>query len=172
MKSTFRLVIFCIGMLALPAQLMAQTIAYVDARRLIDESPQGRVEMQKLEEEFGVRRQDLQRRMDEYIAKEEDLKKNSLLMTSEEVDEKLQELTDLQRFLRREQELYNDDYSRSRNQGIVRLEEMISQVIFKVAREQEIDLVLQQVVYASSSIDFTDMILKELERMFREEGGS
>ncbi len=147
---------------------MAQSIAYVDALRLIDESPQGKVEMQELEEEFGVRRQDLQRRMDNFVAEEADLKKNSLLMTSEEVDSKLQELSELQRSLRREQEIYNNDYSRNRNQGIARLEEMITEVIFRVAREREIDLVLQQVVYASSSIDLTDTILQELERMFEE----
>ena len=169
MKSIFRFIfILCIGMLALPTQLMAQSIAYVDALRLIDESPQGKAEMQKLEEEFGVRRQDLQRRMDNFVAEEEDLKKNSLLMTSEEVDAKLQELNDLQRSLRREQEIYNNDYSRNRNQGIARLEEMITEVIFRIAREREIDLVLQQVVYASGNIDLTDTILQELERMFEE----
>lgn len=169
MKSIFRFIfILCIGVLVLPTQLMAQSIAYVDALRLIDESPQGKVEMQELEEEFGVRRQDLQRRMDNFVAEEADLKKNSLLMTSEEVDSKLQELSELQRSLRREQEIYNNDYSRNRNQGIARLEEMITEVIFRVAREREIDLVLQQVVYASSSIDLTDTILQELERMFEE----
>ncbi|MCY4228331.1 MAG: OmpH family outer membrane protein [Gammaproteobacteria bacterium] len=167
MKSIFRFIL-CIGMLALPTQLMAQSVAYVDALRLIDESPQGEAEMQKLEEEFGVRRQDLQRRMDNFVAEEADLKKNSLLMTSEEVDAKLQELNDLQRSLRREQEIYNNDYSRNRNQGIARLEEMITEVIFRIAREREIDLVLQQVVYASSNIDLTDTILQELERMFEE----
>lgn len=173
MKSIFRFTfILCIGMLALPTQLMAQSIAYVDALRLIDESPQGKAEIQKLEEEFGVRRQDLQRRMDSFVAEEAELKKNSLLMTSEEVDAKLQELTDLQRSLRREQEIYNDDYSRKRNQGIAQLEEMITEVIFRIAREREIDLVLQQVVYASSNIDLTDMILQELERMFEEGGDS
>ncbi len=173
MKSISSLIFaLCIGMLALPTQLMAQSIAYVDALRLIDESPQGKAEMQKLEEEFGVRRQDLQRRMDNFVAEEEELKKNSLLMTSEEVDAKLQELTDLQRSLRREQEIYNNNYSRNRNQGIARLEEMITEVIFRVARERQIDLVLQQVVYASSNIDLTDTILQELERMFEEGGDS
>ena len=156
----------------MPTQLMAQSIAYVDALRLIDESPQGKVEMQKLEEEFGVRRQDLQRRMDNFVAEEADLKKNSLLMTSEEVDAKLKVLTEQQRSLRREQEIYNNDYSRNRNQGIARLEEMITEVIFRVAREREIDLVLQQVVYASKNIDLTDLILQELERMFEEENDS
>ncbi len=173
MKSIFSLIfLFCIGILVLPTQLMAQSIAYVDALRLIDESPQGKVEMQKLEEEFGVRRQDLQRRMDNFVAEEADLKKNSLLMTSEEVDAKLKVLTEQQRSLRREQEIYNNDYSRNRNQGIARLEEMITEVIFRVAREREIDLVLQQVVYASKNIDLTDLILQELERMFEEENDS
>ena len=169
MKSIFRLIfILCIGMLALPTQLMAQSIAYVDALRLIDESPQGKAELQKLEEEFGIRRQDLQRRLDNWLAEEDNLKKNSLLMTSEEVDAKLQELSDLQRSLRREQEIYNNDYSRSRNQGIAKLEKMITEVIFQVAQEQDIDLVLQQVVYASSDINLTDTVLEELERMFEE----
>lgn len=172
-NSVVRLVlILCIAMVALPVQVVAQSIAYVDALRLINESPQGMEEMQKIEEEFKVRRLDLQRRTEKFIAEEEALKKNSLLMTSEEVDAKLQELTDLQRSLRREQEIYNNDYNRSRNQGIARLEELISQVIFDVARERKIDLVLQQVVYASDNIDLTNEILEKLERMFAKEGES
>jgi outer membrane protein len=154
--------------LVAPVPLLAQTLAYVDARRLIDEAPQGKAEIKDLEDQFGERNRDLKGRIDEFGLRETELKKNAVLMTSEELKQKTEELRDMQRTLQREQQIYNEDYNRARNQGLARLEKMISDVIIKLAVDKKVDLVVQQAVYASDSIDLTNQVLEELERLHQQ----
>lgn len=151
-----------------PALLVAQSLAYVDARRLIDEAPQGKAEIKLLEEQFSERNRDLKGSIDEFELRETELKKNAVLMSSEELQQKTTELRDIQRTLKREQQVYNEDYTRSRNQGLARLEKLISEVIIKIAVDEEIDLVVQNAVYASRGIDLTNRVLEELGRLHQQ----
>lgn len=151
-----------------PAPLVAQSLAYVDARRLIDEAPQGKAEIKSLEEQFSERNRDLKGRIDEFELRETELKKNAVLMSSDELQQKTTELRDIQRTLQREQQVFNEDYTRSRNQGLAKLEKLISEVIIKIAVDEEIDLVVQNAVYASQGIDMTPRVLEELSRLHQQ----
>jgi outer membrane protein len=151
-----------------PAPLVAQSLAYVDARRLIDEAPQGKAEIKSLEEQFSERNRDLKGRIDEFELRETELKKNAVLMSSDELQQKTTELRDIQRTLQREQQVFNEDYTRSRNQGLAKLEKLISEVIIKIAVDEEIDLVVQNAVYASQGIDLTPRVLEELGRLHQQ----
>jgi outer membrane protein len=151
-----------------PAPLVAQSLAYVDARRLIDEAPQGKAEIKSLEEQFSERNRDLKGRIDEFELRETELKKNAVLMSSDELQQKTTELRDIQRTLQREQQIFNEDYTRSRNQGLAKLEKLISEVIIKIAVDEEIDLVVQNAVYASQVIDLTPRVLEELSRLHQQ----
>ena len=151
-----------------PAPLVAQSLAYVDARRLIDEAPQGKAEIKSLEEQFSERSRDLKGRIDEFELRETELKKNAVLMSSDELQQKTTELRDIQRTLQREQQVFNEDYTRSRNQGLAKLEKLISEVIIKIAVDEEIDLVVQNAVYASQGIDLTPRVLEELSRLHQQ----
>ena len=151
-----------------PAPLVAQSLAYVDARRLIDEAPQGKAEIKSLEEQFSERSRDLKGRIDEFELRETELKKNAVLMSSDELQQKTTELRDIQRTLQREQQVFNEDYTRSRNQGLAKLEKLISEVIIKIAVDEEIDLVIQNAVYASEGIDLTPRVLEELSRLHQQ----
>ena len=153
----------CLAMLiSLPIQVQAEKIVYVDARRLITEAPQGQDEIRILEEKFGNRNRDLQSKIVSFKAQEADLQKNSLTLSTTERVKKTDVLVELQRILQRDQKNYSEDYERSQSQGLVRLEKLISDVIIDLAKKESIDLVVQQVVYASPKIDFTDRVLKEL----------
>ena len=152
----------------LPLPSWAVEIAYVDARRLIEEAPQGQDEVEKLEAEFSERGRELQAKIDLFTTNEKELQKNAVTMSSEELEERTNELLDMQRLLQREQQVYNEDYTRSRNQGLARLEQLISVVIIDVAKREKIDLVLQQAVYASRDIDLTGKVLEELDKRYRQ----
>jgi outer membrane protein len=162
--------VLCLGMfVSFPYQAQAQAqdqdlkIAYVDARRLIDEAPQGKDEIKSLERKFSERSRDLKARIELYNTQEAELKKNSVILSSEELREKSDELLALQATLKREQQNYNEDYGRDQSQRLQRLEKLISEVIIEIAKANEIDLVLQQVVYASHKIDITDKVLEGLQ---------
>ena len=140
----------------------AQTLAYVDARRLIDEAPQGQAELRALEERFSERGRELKGQVEQFKAEEAELQKNAVLMSAEELEEKTRLLRDRQIRLNREQQNYNEDYARARRESLAKLEKLISKIIIELAKEQKIDLVVQQAVYASHEIDLTGKVLERL----------
>ncbi len=167
MNSRFLLGMLClIGVSFMPVKASAIKIAYVDARVLIDEAPQGKYEVSILEQEFSERNRDLKAKIELFNTREAELKKNAVLLSSEEIEERTAELRDLQITLQREQQIYNEDYARSRNRGLARLEKLISEVIVEIAQREKIDLVVQQAVYASRDINLTGKILEQLKENF------
>ncbi len=163
----FLLGMFClIGVALLPVKATAAKIAYVDARVLIDKAPQGKYEARMLEQEFSERNRDLKAKIELFNTREAEFQKNAVLLSSEEINERTEELRELQRTLQRDQQNYNEDYTRSRNKGLARLEKLISEVIIEIAQREKIDLVLQQAVYASREIDLTDKILEQLSKIY------
>jgi len=59
---------------------------------------------------------------------------------------------------------YNEDYARRRSHHLGKLEKLITEVIRDVAKREGLDVVFQQVVYASEDIDLTDTVLEELKK--------
>ncbi len=157
-----------VGVVLMPTASYAEKLAYVDARRLIDEAPQGKDEVKSLENTYSERNRELKARIEQFQLRETELQKNAVIMSSDELQAETAELRDLQRALQRDQQNYNEDYTRSRNQGLARLEKMISEVIIELAIKEEYDLVVQQAVYASRNIDITDKVLEELNRIYKQ----
>ena len=150
-------------MVGFTGAVQAQSIAFVDARRLIEQAPQGKVEDAKLQEAFGDRTRRLKGRVELFRSQKEEFEKNRVLMGADEVESKTRELRNFQRELEREQREYNEDLSHAQNEMLAKLQNMISQVIIDIAKERGIDLVLQNVVYASEKVNLTDDVLKALE---------
>jgi len=140
----------------------AQSMGYVDARRLIEQAPQGQQMSRELEAEFAERNRELKGRFELFQAKEDDLEKNRLALSEEDIAARVDELRELERKLRRAQREFNEDISRRRNQNLSKLEKLITAVIQDVAKREKLDVVFQQVVYASEEIDLTDTVLEEL----------
>ena len=157
---TKALFIFLVGVAVSVAH--AANIAYVDAVALIEQSPQGRMEIKKLDEEFGEQGRQLDADIEKFKEKESEFKKNSVLMSKDEKETAAKELREKGRRLQREREDFTESYNLRRNEGLARLEKLISEVIIAVAKRDGVDLVLQQVVYASEKIDLTPAVLEEL----------
>ena len=166
-----RVVLAClvVGLCVASLPLKAQTIGFVDARRLVDEAPQREGEILQLEREYSERNRELQGRVENLVAREAKLQKNALLMSAEDRQREADEIRKLERMLQRDQQTFNDDYVVSRDRALERLEKLISEVIVKIAEAKNISLVLQQAVYASRDIDLTDEVLEELNRMVQQE---
>ena len=141
---------------------LAEKIGYVDARRLVDESPQGKAQLKALEDEFSARNREIKAKFELYRAKESDLEKNSVLMPQSEQDEKRAELARMQRELKRDRRDYNEEYNAKRGSGLASLQKLISDAIIFVAERDNYDLIVQDAVYASNSINLTDDVLEEL----------
>ena len=168
--SALALQLLCLTMfVALPMQVQAEKLAYVDGRRLLDETHQSKDELRILEQNFSERNRELKEKIESFKAQEAELQKNAVLLSAEELRDKADALRGLQRTLQHEQQDYNEDYARSRNQVLARLEKLIFAVIIELAEQENIDLVVQQAVYASHDIDLTDRVLEELKKRYQQQ---
>ena len=138
-------------------------IGYINANVLINEAPQGKIAYALLEEEFAERKAELE-------AMEMNLKQ---IANDLEVEEDSDERTKLEKNLRsgnREFERgkldYEEDFNYRRNEELTKLQNFISEVILKLAKDAEFDLIVQEpVVWASDEIDITDEILNILDEL-------
>ncbi|MBX2867487.1 MAG: OmpH family outer membrane protein [Acidiferrobacterales bacterium] len=140
----------------------AEKIGYVDARRLVDESPQGEAQLKALEEEFSARNREIKGKFEIYRAAEADFQKNGLLLSPEEQEAKKAELAQMQRELKRDQRDYNEEYGAKRNAGLGTLQKVISDAVIFIAERDKYDLIVQEAVFASKAINLTDTVLEEL----------
>lgn len=148
-------------LLTVPAH--AGGIAFVDAQRLLAQAPQGEDEIRLLESEFAERKGQIEQRFEAFQKRELDLQKNGAL-DPESVPTKTEELRIMRRQLQRARREYNEDYAGRRDQGLLKLEKIITKAIIAVAKREKLDVVLQQAIYASPKIDLTAKVLKELKK--------
>ena len=137
-------------------------LGYVDDRRLISQSPQGKAALKELEAEFAKRSKALKTRFDKLQDEQKKFEKASQKMAADKARAQASDLRDKQLQLRRDQRDYQEDYARRRNEGLAGLERDITEVIIAVAKQNDLDVVFQQAVYASPNIDLTDKVLEEL----------
>jgi len=138
-------------------------IGYVDADKILEESPQSKTAIENLEKEFRPREQELLAMRDRITQAESEIDKNSLVMSDEDRDERTRELIDMRRKLKREQEEMREDYNLQRNQALGKLQQIVSNKIIEIAKEDGFDIIFQQAVWASKRIDITDKVLKKLQ---------
>ena len=165
--SVATLPLILLSVMLLPGHADAAGIGYVNAGRLIDESPQGLDQYKKLEAEFAERKRELRGRIDLFKAREDELEKESVLLTAEQLENKADGLRAEQTQLRRAEREYSEDYLRRRNQGLSKLEKVISEAVIAVAKREKLDAVFQQAAYASPEIDLTDKVLDELKKRYQ-----
>lgn len=154
--------LLCAALVAIATPAHAANLGYIDAQRLIAESPQSRNEIGKLESEFVKRKKKLEAKFDKFKKEKEKLEKNSKNMKESALEKKTAQLRESQRELRREEREYNEDYRQRRAEELNKLEKLITEAVIVVAKEEKIDMVFQQAVYASPSTDLTESVLKEL----------
>ncbi|MGI9316396.1 MAG: OmpH family outer membrane protein [bacterium] len=148
--------------IVLTGTAVAEKIGYVDARQLIDDSPQGKQQLVELEGNFSERNRELKGKFELFKSREAELQKNAVLMSAEEAEDKTDELRDLQRELKRDQRDYNEEYNAARNKSLAELQKVISEAVIFIAKRDKYDLIVQQAVYASDSVNLTKTVLEEL----------
>ena len=139
-------------------------VGFVNADKLLENSPQGKEVAKDLEGEFSGRQRELLALRDEAVALEQSIAKNSLLLTDDEKSEKAQKLVELQRRFQREQRELNEDINLRRNAELRKLQKIISEAVVKVAEDQGYDIVFQQAVWFKPSFDMTQSVLDYLEK--------
>jgi outer membrane protein len=96
---------------------------------------------------------------------EADLEKNILVMDATDAQTRQREIENLKRRLARSQQEAREDYNLRRNEELAKLQTLVRQVIVDLARDQGFDLVVEQAVYVSDTVDITEQVLEVLQKL-------
>ena len=147
----------------IPAVAEELKVGYVNAVKVIEEAPQGKAALKKLEAEFGPRDKKLVEMQNKIKKLEEDLKKNVLVLKDTERRTKEHRIVVLKRDLRRATQEFREDYNLRRNEELAALQRIVYKAIIEIAKKEKFDLILHEgTIYASGKVDITQKVLKKL----------
>lgn len=140
-------------------------IGFVNVAEIMAKAPQAEAARAELQKEFQPREQKLGELRDQIQKEETDLKRNASAMSA---DRKKQAETDL---MQKEAEFnkalasFREDFGAKRNQVLQGLQKQISEVILRIAKAGNYDMIMSDgVVYASDKINLTNKVLAELKK--------
>ena len=153
--------------LLLPVAAAAETkIGYVNLADILEKSPQADAARKTLEKEFSYRNEKLTAVRDEILKFEETLQNDGAVMTDTRRTELEKEILNKKRAYSRQQEELQEDFNIRRNQEIGDLQKSVNEVVTKLAKSENYDLVVTQpVLFASDRIDMTERVLEELRKV-------
>jgi len=146
-------------------------LGYVDSQRILSTNADAKDAQQKLETEAAKWTQKLQDMEQEIKDKMESLEQQSLLLSEEKKQERIQELQNLQ--AEAQQYQYdkwgdNGEAFRLRKQYLEPVYDKINTAIHKVGEEGNYDFIFDTVngnlLHAQDKYDLTDLVIEELEK--------
>ena len=164
-----RLILFLTAFLwktALPAaaQSADMKIGFVNTERVFRDSQQALKAQKKLEKEFQGRDQDIQKMIKQARDLQSYLEKEGLTLSEADRTRKQRDLASLSRDLQHAQREFREDLNQRRNEEFASVQERARKAIVDIAEKERFDLIVENVVYASTRVDITDRVLKALDR--------
>ena len=162
MKTTFKVLLAALVLVAAPALAQPLKIGVVDGFRIEKESDLTKRAIEQLKKEFAPREQqlqDLQKQGNELKA-EVDREGDKMKPADRAVKEK--RLVSLSQQFEQMQRSYAEDMEFRQREVRLRIVGEITAVINGIAEAEKFDLILQQAIFASGQIDLTDRVIKEM----------
>lgn len=150
-----------VGLIAMPA-LAEFKLGFVNAQRVVQESPQAKRVADKMRKDFEKREQELQQMSKRLQTLQENLEKNGVTMAESERRNKEREFAELNRDFQRKQREFNEDLNLRRNEEMAAIFDRANKVVKQIAEAEKFDLIVQEAVYFSPRIDLTDRVIKAL----------
>lgn len=139
-------------------------IAYVNAVKVIEDAPQAKRALAKLEAEFRPRDEKILKTTANIKKLEDKLNKEAMAMKASDRKTIEKKLLILKRNLKRESQEFREDYNLRRNEELASLQKLVYRVIVDIAKKGKYDLVVHEAtIYASKKIDITGKVLKKLQ---------
>jgi outer membrane protein len=139
-------------------------IGYVNAGRLLQESPQAKAVQDALRAEFAPKQRELAAQQAALKAKQEKYEKDAATMSAEQRARTEKELRDGNRDYSQKLNDFQEDANTRQNEELSRLQSAIVAEVQSYALSQKYDLVLTDgVLYANSSLDITAQVLAGLQ---------
>lgn len=138
-------------------------IGVVNFSALEQESPQAKVIMDGLRNEFLPRQRELQNLQASLKAREDKLQKDGATMSDEQRNREDKDIRDGERELQRKQSEAQDDFNARRSEESSNLEKQLVEEVQRYAKAQNYDVVVAAgVLYATPAVDITPAILTAL----------
>lgn len=158
-----------IGSFVLGSEAIAEyKIAYVDATKVFEESPQYEAARKALENEFTRRDAELVSKQKQLTRLEDKLERDGAVMSSSELNRLERDILSERRKLKNLTEEFREDFNLRRNEEFNKLRRQVAEVVREVGKQENIDMILTDgVVYFSKRVDISDKVLQLLKRKYR-----
>ena len=140
-------------------------IAFVNATKVFEESPQYQQARERLQTEFSRREKELLSEQKQLKQLEEKLQRDGTVMSESEVKRLERDILSRSRKLKNAQTEFREDLNLRQNEEFKKLRQQVREVIQEVGKEEKIDLIVSDgVVYFSKKIDISDLVLEKLRK--------
>lgn len=138
-------------------------IGYVNYNDLMGQSPDAKVMLDALRNEFMPRTRELQALQQSLKTREEKLTKDGATMSEDQRAREDKELRDGDRELQRKQSELQEDFNARRNEELSKLQKSVVEQVQAYAKAQGYDLVIAEgVIYATNAVNITPQVLAVL----------
>jgi outer membrane protein len=151
-----------ITVLAAPALAQELKIGYVNSEKVLREANAAKAAQAKLEAEFSKREKELNDAGNRLKAAADKLDKDGPTLNETEKVRRQRELVEQDRDLQRKRREFQEDLNQRRNEELAGVVERANRAIRQIFDNEKYDLILQEVVFASSRVDITDKVIRVL----------
>lgn len=146
-----------------PAFAQDLKVGIVDPNKLLEDAPQAKTALAKLEKEFAARDKDLRQEQIAIKKLEERLTRDGAIMSDSERQRIERDVISRKRDLRRSLDELREDRTFRSNEERNKLLRYLNDAIAAVGKEENFDLILYEgIAFANPKIDLTPKILQRL----------
>jgi len=163
--NTLKKTIYAVVLVSLTTFATAQElrIGVVNPNRLLEEAPQSKMALQRLEKEFASRSDKLLKEQKSIKGLEEKIRRDGAIMAEKERRKLERDIFSRKRELRRGTDELREDRTLRSNEERGKLLRFVNDAITKIGKEEKFDLILYEgIAYANPKVDLTKRILKRL----------
>ena len=144
------------------AQAQELKIGYVNSDRVLRDAALAKAAQAKLEQEFSRRDKDLLDLANKLKAASDKFEKDGPTLAESERARRQRELVEQDRELQRKRREFQEDLANRKNEELAAVVERANKVIKQIFEQEKYDLILQEVVFASSRVDITKKVIDAL----------
>jgi outer membrane protein len=160
-----------VSVMSLPLAAQDIKIGVVNVTALMEQAPQAKAAMDALQEEFAPRQRTILAKQKELEDLSEKANRDAAVMGETERRNMEKELRDMQRDVARMQNEFREDLNLRRNEELGNLQRSLLKEVQDYAESAGFDLVVGDgVLYASSAINITEVVLRAMEANFQAAG--
>ena len=139
-------------------------IGHVSSARIMQEADAVKEADAKIKKEFKKRDKELTAMLEKLKEKAAKYDKEAPLLSKTERAKRQQELVSMDKALKEKRHDFRQDLSQRTNEERAAFGKELEKAIEKVAKEEKLDLIIQDAFYHNPKIDVTDKVLKELNK--------